>query len=157
MHLPLFVQTCAQRSASAVPAPPASKSRMPSTIGIASALSKPAGSTIGQAATHLPQRVQASSVSSTRLRNASTKVPPVSTMIATRLEERERADLDALALTRTRLGRRVVEGGVRGPARGPVALRIVHLEHQRLVRRQPREPVPAVVGVVGNRIGLADP
>ena len=32
MHLPLLVQTCAQRSASLVPAPPASRSSVPSTM-----------------------------------------------------------------------------------------------------------------------------
>src|SRR5262245_34293322 len=73
MHLPLLVQTCAQRSASAEPAPPASKSKTPLTMSVALPESSPAGSTIGQAVTHFPQRVQASSVSSTRSCSASTK------------------------------------------------------------------------------------
>jgi hypothetical protein len=76
MHLPLLVQTRAQRSASLVPSPPASRSRMPPTIAGALAApaprSIPAGSTIGHAATHLPQRVQASRISSTRSCRAST-------------------------------------------------------------------------------------
>jgi len=41
----------------------------------------PAGSTIGQAATHLPQRVQASSVSSTRVCSASRNGDPLESVI----------------------------------------------------------------------------
>src|SRR5215471_1491064 len=62
MHLPLLVQTAAQRSASGVPGPPARRSRAPSTMARESAGFRPAGSTMGQATTHFPQRVQASSV-----------------------------------------------------------------------------------------------
>ena len=60
MHLPLLVQTCAHRSASGVLAPPASRPNTPPAIEVAFALSRPAGSTIGQASTHFLQRVQAS-------------------------------------------------------------------------------------------------
>jgi len=81
MHLPLLVQTWAQRSASGVPGPPASRSSTPSTIGIALVGSSPAGSTIGQASTHFPQRVQASSVASIRAFTAAMNKPPPSAIV----------------------------------------------------------------------------
>src|ERR1700722_20794527 len=71
-------------------------------------------------------------------------------------EERQRADLDALARTRPRRRGRIVERRVRAPARAAVLRRIEHLEHQRLVALHAREPVPRVRRIVGDRIGLAD-
>jgi hypothetical protein len=82
MHLPLLVQTCAQRSASLVPSLPASRSSTPPTMSTASAGSSPAGSTIGQAATHLPQRVQASRMSLTLpCRASKNEMPPASARV----------------------------------------------------------------------------
>src|SRR5262249_29141293 len=75
---------------------------------------------------------------------------------STVLEKRQRADFDALA--RPRVGRRgrIVESGVGGPAGAAVLLRIVDLEHQRLLAAHARQPVPAVRGIVGYGVGLAD-
>src|SRR5205823_11817810 len=86
MHLPLLVQTWAQRSASGVPAPPPIRSIRPVTIAGAFApllpVSIPAGSIIGQAVTHFPHRVQASRLASTRPCRASRKEgPPASAVM----------------------------------------------------------------------------
>src|SRR5260370_2065124 len=73
------------------------------------------------------------------------------------LEKRQCADFDALA--RPRLGRRgrVLESGVGGPAGAAVLRRVVDFEHQRLLAPHARQPVPAVLGIVGDGVGLADP
>src|SRR5262249_17607713 len=73
------------------------------------------------------------------------------------LEKRQRADFDALA--RPRVGRRgrVFERGVGGPAGAAVLRRIEDFEHQRLLAPHTRQPVPAVLGIVGDGVGLADP
>src|SRR5437016_5568791 len=106
MHLPLLVQTCAQRSASGVPSPPASRSRTPPTMAGALAApsprSIPAGSTIGQAATHLPQRVQASSVSPTRACKASRNSDPSDSVII----EARTSDREQVAVSLSRQGDR---------------------------------------------------
>src|SRR5438045_2035933 len=72
------------------------------------------------------------------------------------LEEREGADLDAFARPGVWRRARVGEGGVRGPPGAAIAHRFVDLEYQRLVGPHPREPVPALPRIVGDRIGLAD-
>src|SRR5262245_27465210 len=71
------------------------------------------------------------------------------------LEKRPGPDLDALARTLLGLRGRILEGGVRGPARHAFLLRVVDLEHQRLLAAHAREPVPAMPGIVGARVGLA--
>src|SRR5437763_1620899 len=76
---------------------------------------------------------------------------------ALRLEKRQGADLDALARPGVRRGAWIGKGGVRGPAGAAVAQGFVHLEHQRLVRPHPREPVPALLRIIGDRVGLPDP
>src|SRR4051794_5236197 len=68
----------------------------------------------------------------------------VSCMQARMSEKRQGADLDALARARMRRRGRVLERGVRAPARAAVFERVEHLEHQRLVAPHAREPVPAV-------------
>ena len=50
----------------------------------------------------------------------------------------------------------VVERGVRREARAPVLLRVVHLEHDRLVALHAREIEPAMPGAVLEPVGLAD-
>src|SRR5262249_54055075 len=71
-------------------------------------------------------------------------------------KKRECSDFDALA--RPRIGRRcrVVKGRMRGPPRAASLLRLVGLENPRLVWPHPREPVPAMRRIVGDRISLAD-
>src|SRR6478735_9514198 len=72
------------------------------------------------------------------------------------LKKGQRADFDALA--RTRVGWRggVVERGMGGPAGATVLQGVVDLEDQRLLAPHPGQPVPAVLGIVGDGIGLAD-
>src|SRR5687767_859767 len=71
------------------------------------------------------------------------------------VEEGERAGFDALA--RRGAGGRagIVEGAVRGEARGPGLVRVEHLEHQRLVALHAREVIPLVRRVVGDVVNLA--
>src|SRR6516162_7176929 len=73
------------------------------------------------------------------------------------LEKRQCAEFDALA--RPRIGRRgrVLESGVGGPAGAAVLRRVVDFEYQRLLAPHARQPVPAVLGIVGDGVGLADP
>src|SRR5262245_16744386 len=65
MHSPLATHALAHAPAAAVPSAPRKISRMPPITACGSSAS-PAGSVIGTASTHLPQRVQASSIVSTR-------------------------------------------------------------------------------------------
>src|SRR5271170_617004 len=71
MQLPLPLHTDAQRVASSLPTPPVIRSTMAAVVSPASAAPIPAGSTIGQARKHSPQRVQASAIASPRARNSS--------------------------------------------------------------------------------------
>jgi hypothetical protein len=66
MHSPLSMQEVAQRREASGPSPWRTMSSTPlmTSAGLASA--RPAGFTLGQTSTHLPHRVQASSMSSTR-------------------------------------------------------------------------------------------
>src|SRR5271167_4264722 len=75
MQLPLPLHTEAQRIASSLPAPPVIRSTIAAVVSVASASPIPAGSTIGQARKHSPQRVQASAIASPRARNSS-RYPP---------------------------------------------------------------------------------
>src|SRR5262249_59375016 len=72
------------------------------------------------------------------------------------LEKRQCADFDALA--RPRIGRRgrVFERGVGRPAGAAVPRGVVDLEDQRLLAPHARQPVPAVLGIVSDGVGLAD-
>src|SRR5260370_29037513 len=73
------------------------------------------------------------------------------------LEKRECADFDALARPRGGRRGRVLESGVGGPAGAAVLRRVVDFEYQRLLAPYARQPVPAVLGIVGDGVGLADP
>src|SRR6478609_7009407 len=73
------------------------------------------------------------------------------------LEKGQCADFDAFARPRIRRRGRIVEGGVGGPAGATVLQRVVDLEDQRFLAPHPGQPVPAVLGIVGDGIGLADP
>src|SRR6476646_6342856 len=72
------------------------------------------------------------------------------------LEKGQCADFDAFARPRIRRRGRIVEGGVGGPAGATVLQRVVDLEDQRFLAPHPGQPVPAVLGIVGDGIGLAD-
>src|SRR2546425_5026880 len=74
-----------------------------------------------------------------------------------RRKEDERTDLDTFARRCIGRTRRVVESGMGGEPRPAVLLRVVALEQHRLVRLQVREVIPAVIGIVGERIGLTNP
>src|SRR3954469_6752306 len=72
------------------------------------------------------------------------------------LEKGECTDFDAFARPRIRRRGRIVEGGVGGPAGATVLQGVVDLEDQRLLAPHQGQPVPAVLGIVGDGIGLAD-
>src|SRR5262249_33117057 len=72
------------------------------------------------------------------------------------LEKRQRPDLDALAWPRVGRRGRILERGVGRPAGAAVLRGIEHLEHQRLVAPHARQPIPAVLRIVGDGVGLAD-
>src|SRR5512146_3082228 len=71
-------------------------------------------------------------------------------------EESDRANLDAFAGPRIGRRGRIIEVGLSGPARPPVLQRIEHLEDKRLVAAHAREPIPAVLRIVSDGVGLAD-
>src|SRR5215471_13655763 len=74
------------------------------------------------------------------------------------LEEHVGAHHDVLAAARGGGRGRVDAGGVERPARHrAVGHRVVALQHRDLGRGLLREPVPLVVGPVGEARGLADP
>jgi hypothetical protein len=74
MQAPLMTHELAHLRPASEPSPPRSRSMTPLTVATGSASPIPAGLTLGQAATHLPQRVQASTISSTRPCNADSNV-----------------------------------------------------------------------------------
>ena len=77
MQSPLNMQALAQVRAASGPLPDRAISMMPEMTATGSAAAIPAGATVGQTSTHLPQRVQASSICSTRLENAASKAVSV--------------------------------------------------------------------------------
>src|SRR5215217_6791849 len=74
-----------------------------------------------------------------------------------RSEKRECPDLDASPRACIGGRGRVFKGGVGGPAGAAVLRRIVNLENDGFVAALAWEPVPAMCGIVRDRIGLADP
>src|SRR4051812_40369097 len=72
------------------------------------------------------------------------------------LEKGQCADFDAFARPRVRRRGRIVEGGVGRPAGAAILQGVVDLEDQGLLAPHPGQPVPAVLGIVGDGIGLAD-
>src|SRR3954466_577227 len=85
MHSPLSMQDWAHLREASGPLPVRTSSRMPPTMSSEVVFAMPAGSTAGQTSTHLPHRVQASSISSTRWpRAASNDISPLADMTMTR-------------------------------------------------------------------------
>src|SRR5579862_2824245 len=74
MHSPLSMQERAHLAAASLPLPARKRSMMPVMISTGSMSARPAGATLGQTATHLPQRVQASAIAPTRASSAVSKV-----------------------------------------------------------------------------------
>src|SRR5882724_5287380 len=73
------------------------------------------------------------------------------------LEEDKGPNYDVLAAASIGGRGRVDAGGVEGPARDrAVGDGVVALQHRDLGRRLPGEPVPFVVGTIGEAGGLAD-
>src|SRR5690348_17901774 len=72
------------------------------------------------------------------------------------LEESERADFDLLARPGVPRRGRILESGMRRPARAAGAFRIEDLEDEGFVAPHQRKPIPLVLGIVFDRIGLAD-
>src|SRR5258708_12545124 len=70
MQSPLSMHELAQVREAAGPSPLRTMSMTPPITSTGLAAASPAGGTLGHASTHLPQRVQASSISSTRAPNA---------------------------------------------------------------------------------------
>src|SRR5947208_1391143 len=73
MHSPVSTQAFAHLREASGPVPVLRISMMPLTTSTGSALTPP-GPVTGQTSTHLPQRVQASAISSTRADRADSKV-----------------------------------------------------------------------------------
>src|SRR5436190_24047005 len=73
MHSPVSTQAFAQLRAASLPWPERRISMMPSITARGSALTPP-GPVTGHTSTHLPQRVQASAIASTRAERADSKV-----------------------------------------------------------------------------------
>src|SRR5262245_57375734 len=69
MQSPLDMQDCAHLREASGPWPVRTSSMMPPIVSSGFASAMPAGLTLGQTSTHLPHRVQASSISSTRSPN----------------------------------------------------------------------------------------
>src|SRR6185436_8400789 len=72
-------------------------------------------------------------------------------------KERQRPDFDAFARPRAGWCTRIIERGVRRKARPSVLQGIINLKDQCLLTPHEWEPVPTMVGIVGDRIGLPDP
>jgi hypothetical protein len=73
MHSPLSMQDAAHLRDASGPSPLRMMSSTPLMMSSALASAMPAGFTLGQTSTHLPHRVQASSMSSTRSPRAASK------------------------------------------------------------------------------------
>src|SRR6185312_13027872 len=73
MHSPLSMQADAHLRDASGPSLPRRISRMPLITSLELVSAIPAGTTLGQASTHLPQRVHASTISSTRPPSAVSK------------------------------------------------------------------------------------
>src|SRR6266498_1444148 len=74
MHAPLSMQELAHLREASGPSPVRKMSSTPVMTSSGSASARPAGATLGHASTHLPHRVQASSIASTRVLSAVSKV-----------------------------------------------------------------------------------
>jgi hypothetical protein len=73
MQWPLSVQEEAHFREAVGPSPVRTRSMMPVMTSVGDASAMPAGATLVQASTHLPHRVQASSISPTRSARAASK------------------------------------------------------------------------------------
>src|SRR6266567_3007699 len=73
MHSPLCMHDAAHLRDASGPSPVRRMSRMPPMMSLELTSTIPAGVTLGQTSTHLPHRVQASSISSTRAPSAVSK------------------------------------------------------------------------------------
>src|SRR5882724_7018294 len=73
MHSPLSMQAAAHLRDASGPSPVRTRSMIPLMMSPALTPAIPAGFTLGQTSTHLPQRVQASIMSSTRAPSAVSK------------------------------------------------------------------------------------
>src|SRR5262245_52043675 len=71
--------------------------------------------------------------------------------------EHEGSDLNAFAWQSVRWCHRVTEGGVGSEARATISLRVVALDEERLVNLHFWYIEPAMLGIEGHRVGLADP
>ena len=83
MHSPLSTQALAHLRDASGPSPVRTMSMMPEITARGSAVTPP-GPVTGQTSTHLPQRVQASAIASTRSANAASKVMVMAARLAAR-------------------------------------------------------------------------